>query len=159
MIRSAIGAVAVLAAIVTSTAGASAMAQSAPPPGPFEGTFRGTVYSPDGSSAPLEVQLTHRGRELAGTATLGDGLEVRGGFCGAASVPAATEQVSGQTTPGDPRHVAARATFDVHGIPITVTLDGTLSPDGETVTARSTIDLPFLCGRDPVLTGTLARVG
>jgi hypothetical protein len=125
--------------------------------GPYEGVFEGFVRGDSDSQAPMGLELTHRGSEVEGTVTLGDGLYVSGGWCGAVQVPAIEQVVSGQTDRGNERRVAVAPTFDAGGFDLTVNFQSTLSPDGETITARAKIDLPWFCGRDPVLTGTLYR--
>jgi hypothetical protein len=72
-------------------------------------------------------------------------------------VPAIEQVVSGQTDHDNARRVAVAPTFDAGGFDLTVNFESTLSPDGETITARAKIDLPWFCGRDPVLSGTLTR--
>ena len=126
--------------------------------GPYEGTFHGYVYGDRGSKAPLTLELTHRGEQVEGDLSLDRGLYVDGGRCGAFNVPSGVQYASGQTLSNDPRRLIAQSTVDVGGFGIGVDLESDVSPDGETVTAQATIDLPWLCGRDPVLTGTLHRV-
>jgi hypothetical protein len=143
-------------------AGTAASAQAAPTQasttGPYEGRFQGTVSSGNGSSAPLSVTLTHKGDTVAGVASLGEGLEVQTPFCGAASVPSRTQYLSGQTQPGQPRNLEATSKFTVEGLPITLRFRSDISADGKTVQGTTTLDLPWFCGGDPVLTGTLHRV-
>jgi len=126
--------------------------------GPYEGRFRGAVSSANGTSAPLSVTLTHRGETVAGVATIGEGLEVQTRYCGAASVPSRTENISGQTQRGRPRHLEATSKFTVEGLPITVRFSSDVSADGKTLQGNTTLDLPWFCGGDPVLTGTLHKV-
>jgi len=126
-------------------------------PGPYEGVFEGRVRGDRGSQAPIGLDLTHRGREVEGSVTLGEGLFVSGGWCGAVQVPALEQYVSGQTDRGNARRVAVTPTFDAGGFELTVKFESTLSTDGKMITARAKIDLPWFCGRDPVLTGTLYR--
>lgn len=125
--------------------------------GPYEGAFEGLVWGDRGSQAPISLELTHRGRDVEGTVSLGEGLYVGGGWCGAVEVPATEQYVSGQTDRYNARRVAVTPTFDAGGFDLTVKFESTLSRDGETITARAKIDLPWFCGRDPVLTGTLYR--
>ena len=151
---------AVLTAVLTSTAGAFAAPRTPPTkPGLFAGTFRGTVHSDNGSSAPLELKVTQRGRDLSGIATLGTGLTVNGGLCGTVPVPATTKQVAGKTQANDPRRISISSKFDVQGVPVGVALNGSLSANGKSAQAQAKIDIPFFCGRDPVLNGTLYKVG
>src|SRR4051812_49418166 len=125
--------------------------------GPYQGRFVGTVVGEDGSSAPLSVTLTHQGNSVSGVASIGAGLEVQTPYCGAASVPSRTEHISGQTRPGQPRHLEATSKFTIEGLPITVRFRSDISADGKTVQGTTTLDLPWFCGADPVLSGTLHK--
>lgn len=125
--------------------------------GPFDGTFHGVAKGDNGSSAPLTLELTHYGNTVKGTAFLGKGLHVDGGFCGAANIPASVRSASGQTVPNNPRRLAASTAFDVGGFEIGVELDGNVSANGRVLTADAKIDLPWICGGDPVLTTTLYK--
>jgi hypothetical protein len=155
----AIGTLVALALFASTATGAlAAPARSTGKVGPYEGRFKGTVTSANGTSAPLSVTLTHKGNNVAGVATLGEGLEVQTSYCGAASVPSRTEQLSGQTSPGKPRHLEATSKFNIQGMPITVRFKSDVSADGKTVQGTTTIDVPWFCGADPVLNGTLKKV-
>lgn len=149
--------------LVAATGGAALAAPARTPAtskaGPYEGRFQGTVISENGSSAPLSVALTHRGNTVAGVASIGEGLEVQAGFCGAASVPSRMEHISGQTQTGQPRRLEATSAFTVKGVPITVRFRSDVSVDGKAIQGTTTLDLPWFCGADPVLTGTLHKVG
>jgi hypothetical protein len=154
-----IGLLATLSILVlaTLTAGASPATAAAAKTGPFEGEFEGYLYGDDGSRAPIALDLTHRDRTVKGTVTLGKGLVVNGKRCGTATVPAGVIGASGQTSATNRNHLTASSSFEVSGIEVTVDLDGTLSRDGRTVNAEAKIDLPWLCGRDPILSGTLSK--
>jgi hypothetical protein len=159
MRKLAISALVALGLFVATTAGAMAAPSSAAAPaGPYEGKFEGTVSS-GGSSAPLSINTTHRGETVAGTASLGQGLVVSTRFCGSAAIPATTRQLSGQTQPGEPRHLAATTTFTAEGIPVTVYFSSNISTDGTTIDGAATIDVPWFCGGDPVVAGTLHKAG
>lgn len=126
---------------------------------PFSGTFAGIVYGDNGSSAPLTLTLTQRGNTVEGTAVIGDGLEVNaGGFCGTAVVPATSATANGTTTNRQPRHLAANIPFQVSGMDITARATGDLTADGQELNFEVKIDTPFLCGRDPIISGTLLPV-
>ncbi len=125
--------------------------------GPYEGLFQGLVYGDRGSSAPITLDLTHRGSRVEGRVSLGKGLHVSGGFCGTVDLPALSQQVEGQTTRWNPNRLVVSPTFDVGNFDITVDFESVVSADGEVITARAKIDLPWFCGRDPVLTSTLNR--
>ncbi len=140
---------------VMAVPGASAAPAKASNVGPYEGTFNGTVYAPDGSSAPMSLIMTHRGSAVDGTVFIGEGLTVDAGFCGAAAIPATSVNANGNTTTGNPKHLAAKSTFEVSGVDVTVDLNSIVSGDKLNATAK--IDLPFICGGDQVLTSTLFR--
>jgi len=126
---------------------------------PFEGVFKGTAAGDDGSSASLTLDLTQRGQEVSGLATLGEGLRVNvgGGFCpGVQSVPPASVEVSGQTSPNNPRRIESSATMTVSGFNIVVSVVADVSADGEDLTALITLQVPFPC-RSPQLPARLTR--
>lgn len=127
-------------------------------PGPFEGTFQGTVYGDKGSKATLTLDLNHRGELVSGTASLGSGLYIDGGFCGAGYVPASSQVARGKTSAKNPKVLNATTQFKVAGVKVKLLLDGEVSPDGEAIEAKARIDLPWLCGGDPIITGTLVEI-
>ena len=124
----------------------------------FSGTFEGHLIGDRGSRAPLTLELDQDGRVITGDITLGRGLLIDGGNCGEVSVPATSQSASGTTTSRSPRHLDATSAFKVQGISVSIDLDADLSRDGEALTAVGNIDLPWLCGRDPVISGELNRV-
>jgi hypothetical protein len=123
--------------------------------GPYEGVFQGTIYAPDGSEAPMSLDLTHRGNVVEGTVFLGNGLTIDAGMCGQAAIPASTVEATGTTSLTNPQKLSTSSVFDVSGITVKVLLDSAVQ--GDTLTAQAKVDLPWLCGNDPVLTGTLQR--
>ena len=123
--------------------------------GPYEGVFHGMVYAPDGSQAPMSLDLTHRNNTVEGTIFLGDGLTVDAGLCGAGSIPASMVEASGTTSAVNPQKLSTTSSFEVSGITVNVVLNSLVK--GDTVTAEAKIDLPWLCGSDPVITGALHR--
>jgi hypothetical protein len=150
-------------ATATST-GETGATQEAPPaestPGAFSGTFTGTIEGYNDSSAPLDLQLEQRGRQIAGTASIGEGLVVSaGGVCGTFAIPATTLRARDELDQVDGRHLLTTTTVQVSGIEIPVELQATLGPDGQTVTAQATIYPPSLCGNTPTLNATLMRLG
>lgn len=148
--------VSVLILVATmSVAGASAAPETAVKAGPYEGVFHGTVYAPDGSTANMSLDLTHRGNAVNGTVFLGEGLSVDAGLCGSAPIPASSVLAAGQTSTINPRSLSAESTFDVSGITVTVDLDSQVS--GDELNAKAKINLPWICGSSPVITGTLHR--
>jgi hypothetical protein len=125
--------------------------------GPYEGRFQGKVNGDNGTSAPLTLELKHRGNRVEGNVLLGQGLYVDGGMCGAGYVPAGRQFASGETTAKDPRHLSAQTIFKVSGVNVKLGLDGQISAGGDELEAKAKIDLPWLCGRDPVISGTLFK--
>lgn len=119
--------------------------------GPFEGTFHGTVYGDNGTSAPLTLELTHRGDQVSGNLYLGSGLYVKGGICGGANVPATAQYASGKTVNNNPSRLVASTKVGVGRFDITVKLQSAVSADGDMINATAKLDLPWICGRDPVL--------
>ena len=140
---------------VMAVPGASAAPAEAGTQGPYEGTFNGTVYAPDGSSAPMSLIMTHRGRVVDGTVFIGEGLTVDAGVCGAAPIPASSVQANGNSSATNPNLLSASSSFDVSGINVKVDLNSKVSGDKLNATAK--IDLPWVCGGDQVLTSTLFR--
>ena len=125
--------------------------------GPYEGQFVGTVYGDGNSSAPLTLDLTHRGDDIEGTVTIGNGLYANGRYCGKGYIPAGTQYAVGQTGKTD-HHLVADAGFTVTGIKIDIDVNGNLSANGEHLTATAKVDLPFLCGRDINMQADLTKV-
>lgn len=129
------------------------------PPPSFTGTYEGTVYGDYDSSAHLTLELTQNGRSITGTATIGAGLELNaGGFCGTAVLPPTTASADGSVSSRNPRRLSADIPVDVGGLEITALVSGDLSADGEELDIEVKVDTPFLCGRDPVITGTLVAI-
>lgn len=126
-------------------------------PGSFNGSFAGTLTSDDGSTAPVTLDLTQTGTTVAGDITIGEGLTIDGGNCGAQAVPAGRRSISGQTDASNANHVEASAGYDVQGFTVTAELIADLSADGNTLNGRIDLALPFLCGRNPAISGTLQR--
>lgn len=145
--------VALFAAFAVS--GVSAAPGEARSAGPYEGTFNGTIYGSNGSSAPITIVATHRGSDVDGTIFLGEGLVVDAGFCGKGALPATAQAASGETSARNPKHLEASSTFNVSGQSVTVYLESDVS--GDVLSAEARIDVPWVCGRDPVLTGKLYR--
>lgn len=159
MKRSLIVIIAVLAILLTTAAGAYAgpEAASTGKVGPYEGRFEGDAYGDRSSSAPIVLNLTHRGNQVEGIVYIGEGMVVSGGFCGTVNVPATTQYVEGQTIRWNPNRLVVKPTFDLGGFELKVDFESNVSADGEVITAKAEIDLPWFCGRDPVLTSTLYR--
>lgn len=125
--------------------------------GVYSGVFEGVLYGDRGSEAPVRLELTQDGRNVSGDITVGNGLLVDGGRCGLAAVPAATQTAEGRVSPADPYKLDAAAEFDVSGITVRLDLMSELSLDGQSLEAEANIDLPWLCGRDPAVSGLFER--
>ena len=147
-----------MAIFIISMGTATAFAAANPvAPGPYQGQFAGYVSGDQGSQAPIALDLKHNGEEITGKVSIGEGLFIDGGMCGSVAVPAAEQMVTGRTIPGHPDQLDTKLTFDVSNLKITVNLEGQISTDGEKIEAQASIDLPWLCGRDPVLVGEFER--
>ena len=125
--------------------------------GGYTGAFAGMLTSDDGSTAPVSLNLTQSGTTVAGDITIGDGLTIDGGNCGAQAIPAGSRSVSGQVDPSNPNHIEVSAGYEVQGFTITASLRGDLAADGNSLNGGINLSLPFLCGRNPVISGALAR--
>lgn len=125
--------------------------------GPFTGTFEGYLYGDRNSRAPVELVLVQKGSEVTGTIVLDRGLVVNAGNCGVVAVPAGSQTAAGQTSSTNLRQIVAEATIEVSGLNVDIELEGEVSRDGETITVTAEIDLPWLCGRDPVISGTFLK--
>lgn len=123
----------------------------------FTGRFDGVLMGDNNSSAPARLELVQDGSTVSGTLSLGEGLFVDGGNCGAMPVPAGAVGATGQIDPGNADHLDAAAVFFVQGISITVDLDAELGNAGDSLGASAVIDLPLLCGRDPGISGSFGR--
>lgn len=158
--KTVIGLILALVATLAITLSASAAPQpsNSTKIGPYEGTFKGTVYGDKGTSAPLTLVLNHRGNEVEGKAILGEGLYLDGGMCGAGYVPASQQSAAVEVSEKDSGRLSVQTIFEVSGINIKIDLNSQISADGDELEAEAKIDLPWLCGHDPVISGTLFRV-
>lgn len=126
--------------------------------GPFEGVFYGVIQGDNNSRAPIALQMTHRDGVVNGRLYLGEGLYVDAGRCGKANIPSMGRSASGKTLTNNPNHLAVNTSFNVSGFDILANLNSTVSADGNTISAKIAIDLPWICGRDPAYSGTLQRI-
>ncbi len=124
---------------------------------PFNGTFNGKIYGDKGTTAPISLVLNHKGSQVEGKVFIGEGLYLDGGMCGAGYIPAASQYATGQSSAKNPRYLTANSSFKVSGVNVNLKLDGDLSANGEQLKAKATVDLPWFCGGDPIITGTLYR--
>jgi hypothetical protein len=125
--------------------------------GPYEGMFYGIARGDRNSYALVSLDLTHRGEWVEGSLALNKGLYVDGGICGAVNLPATEQTVEGWTDSKKPGHLVASPTIDVGSFDLTVDFESDVTEDGDIITAEAKVDLPWFCGRDPVLTATLYR--
>lgn len=123
--------------------------------GPLEGVFIGDVYSDNGTSATLMLQLTQIDNQVYAIADIGEGLIVDAGFCGAVPLPAGSFSASAPIDPHRPDVLEADVTFVVSGIEVSASLVSELTDSGDQLDAEVSIDLPWLCGRNPNLRGSL----
>ena len=160
------GATPTLAALppVGSTPGAptdpgtgATVAPVAPSGGGFNGVFSGTLSGDNGSTAPATLNLTQTGQSVSGLLSIGEGLVIDGGTCGAQAVPALEQNAAGTVDPANPNHLQTTGSIPVAGFTIGVTLTADLAADGQTLSARADLALPFLCGRNPAISGSFAR--
>lgn len=126
--------------------------------GPYEGVFSGVLYGDNNSRAPIALQMTHRDGLVNGRLYLGEGLYVNAGRCGKTQIPAMAQSASGRTLASDPNKMVVNTSFNVSGFDIGVDLTSIVSADGQTLSAGTAIDLPWICGRDPSYSGTLYRI-
>lgn len=126
--------------------------------GPLEGIFIGNVHSNNGTTAPLMLQLSQTGNQVYANADISEGLTVDAGFCGVVPIPAGSFSASALSDPRRPNMLVADVTFDVNGFEISASLISELSDSGDQLDAEVSIDLPWLCGRDPTLRGSLELV-
>lgn len=125
--------------------------------GPYNGTFRGYVNGDRGSQAPAVFQLSQNGDLVSGTVSLGEGLYIDGGWCGKGYIPTVTQSGRLHTYPNDPSQIQMITSFKVSNFDIGVTLNSKITTDG-TINATGSIDLPWICGRDPQISGILSKV-
>lgn len=152
--------IAVMAFSIMSVPAFAASKESKDVAGPFEGEFKGTVHGDYGSTATLILDLTDRENIVAGTAALSSGLKVNaGGFCGKATVPASSIWVEESKSSKHPDEIAAEATIDMGSFVVNIEVEGQLSDDGETLDVQAKIDTPWICGRDPIISGILTKIG
>ena len=126
-------------------------------PGGFGGTFAGNLTTANGSAAPATLVLTQNGDTVAARLDIGPGLTVDAGSCGSQAVPAGTQSAAGVIDPAAPNRLQTTGSIPVAGFTIGVVLTADLAADGQTLAARADLDLPFICGVDPVIGGTFAR--
>lgn len=144
--------------VLAAEAPSASSAASSPDVGPFEGVFYGVLYGDNNSQAPIALQMTHRDGVVNGRLYLGEGLYVNAGMCGGTEIPAMVQSASGRTLANNPNKLAVDTSFTVSGFNIGVDLTSSISADGSTLSAATSINLPWICGRDPSYSGTLYRI-
>lgn len=137
---------------------AASVPAAAEPAGPYEGIFSGYVYGDRNSRAEITLEMTHGGNAVEGIVHLGEGLYVDGGRCGGGYIPPSVQSASGETLSTDPNRLQANTVFNVSGLQITAELDSQILPGGEELIVQASIDLPWLCGRDPALKAELSKI-
>ncbi len=137
---------------------ASSTSNAAVEVGPYEGVFSGFLYGDNNSRAPIALQMTHRDGVVSGKLYLGKGFYVNAGRCGGAQVPPMVQSASGRTLASNPNKLVVNTSFPISGFDIGVDLTSSVSADGKTLNVGSSIDLPWICGRDPSYSGTLYKV-
>ncbi len=147
--------VAMVTVFAVTTGSAGAAPAQAGKVGPYEGVFNGTLTADNGTKAPITLNLTHRGSVVDGTVFIGKGLNIDAGICGATAIPETAVNATGNTSAKNPKYLSASSSFDVSGIDVTVDLESVVQ--GDKLSTEAKIDLPWLCGGDPVLTGTLYK--
>lgn len=154
-----LAAVLLLFGLSTMTAfAAESQASTAVEAGPYEGVFSGVLHGDNNSRAPIALQMTHRDGVVKGRLYLGEGLYVNAGRCGKTQIPPMVQSASGRTLDSDPNTLAVNTSFNISGFDIGVDLTSTVSADGKILNAGTSIDLPWICGRDPSYSGTLYRI-
>ena len=128
-----------------------------PATGGFNGTFAGTLNGDNGSAALGTLTLTQTGDTVSGQLAIGPGLVLDAGSCGAQSVPELVQTATGTIDPAAPNSLRTTGSIPVGGFTIGVILTADLAPNGQSLAARADLDLPFLCGRDPAISGTFGR--
>ncbi len=103
------------------------------------------------------MTLTQTGNDVSGQLDIGPGLVLDAGSCGAQSVPQLTQAAAGAVDPAAPNRLQTASSIPVAGFTVGILLNAELSADGQTLAARADLDLPFICGRDPVISGTFGR--
>jgi hypothetical protein len=144
---------------VSSAFAAQSAAQSAESSiGPYEGVFTGVLHGDKNSRAPIALKMTHRDGVVNGRLYLGEGFYVDAGRCGGTTLPGMTQSASGKTLVSDPGKLPINTSFNLGGFNIGINLNSSVSADGDTLNVSASIDLPWLCGRDPSYSGTLYRI-
>jgi hypothetical protein len=143
--------------IVSTGVFAAPSTESTKEVGPYEGNFTGVVIGDQGSRAPLTLNLTHRGEIVNGSVSLGDGLYIDGGICGGVNVPSGRHSASGRSSMTNPEHLNAQSSLSIENFNITVNLASDVTAGGKFMTAKARVDLPWFCGKDPVINGYLIK--
>ena len=124
---------------------------------PFQATYKGVVHGDKGSQALLTLALSQVNDQISGTVYLGSGLYINAGRCGGGYLPAAVQSAEGEVNKYKPNLIEASTAFKVSGFKVAIDLEGLLSSDGDVLETEAKIDLPWLCGQDPIINGTLYR--
>jgi hypothetical protein len=120
----------------------------------FEGTFSGFVRGDEDSQAPMKIEINQDGNDISGTLELGHGLYIDGGRCGSGYIPSTVQSAVGEV---NNRQIETTTAIRVAGIKVTIDLEGRLSGDEKTLEAEAKVDLPWICGQDPVISTILVK--
>ena len=150
----AIAAVLVLTSTLIATASAAPKKLQPTSNNPFEGTFSGFVFGDRDSQAPMKIELKQNGNDIIGTIALGKGLYIDGGRCGGGYLPSTIQSAEGEVKDHE---IEAETEVKVSGIKVVIELEGELSSDGETIEAEARVNIPWVCGPDPVISTVLVR--
>ena len=122
---------------------------------PFNGTFSGTAYGDYKTSAPLTLTVTQEGDDVTALINIDNGLKVNaGGFCGTIAIPASSLSASGIDTDDSADTLSTRIPFDLGGgASVTAIINGEI--DGDQMDVSIKVKTPFICGKNPVITGEL----
>ena len=124
---------------------------------PFQATYKGIIHGDKGSQALLTLALSQVDDQITGTVYLDRGLYIDAGWCGGGYLPAAIQSAEGEVNKYKPNLIEARTVSKVSGFKVSIDLEGLLSSDGNVLETEAKIDLPWLCGRDPIISGILYK--
>lgn len=150
----ALAAVLVLSSALNASVNAAPKTIQSKADDPFEGTFSGLVHGDRDSRATIKIEMNQDGKDINGILELGNGLYVDGGRCGAGFIPSTVQFAEGGV---NDRQIEVETAVKVAGIKVTIELEGKLSNDGKILEAEAKVDIPWLCGPDPVINMNLIK--
>jgi hypothetical protein len=125
---------------------------------PFEGEFSGYVYADRGSKTGIILEMSQLDKDVSALVRLEEGLYIDAGICGSSFIPAGEQTAHATVQANNPGLMSTNLVFTVKNLKVSVDLTGKISADGKSIDTKAIIDLPWLCGRDPVIQGTLYKV-